>query len=338
MTLFICRTFKFSLFGLISIAILICLYSIFDPFMVIRNYTDFNNSKVALNRDFISTEHILNNHSLYKYNSFIFGSSRTIAFRCDEWSKYLPKDAKPVMFDASGESIYGIYKKFRLLDSLGIEIENAIILICRDATFVKWENHSNHLFIKHYKLSGQSQLKFQTVFLKAYFNPKFLQSYYLSKFLGKVTEEMRGVLVTDCTFVTPITNEILLVKKDIELGFNPNDYYNNINEVFYKRELERLDTISRINPNRIGMLLSIKNILDKNKTNYKIIISPLYEQVKFNNLDLEILNKIFGNSNIFDYSGKNDITDNIRNYYENSHFRPHVGSEIFKSIHCKKLE
>lgn len=333
---FVKRLILFSIVGVFFVAISILLYVILDPFMIIGKYTNYNKSMVALNRDYITTENILDNYKIYNYNSFVFGSSRTIAFRCQTWSNYLPSAAKPVMFDASGESIYGIYTKLKLLDSLDVKIDNALIIVCRDATFSRWDNQTNHLFIKHYRLTGQNPIMYHMVFLRAYFDPKFMYAFFRAKLLGGVQTEMNGILVTDKTYNMPVTNDIVLIDKDLEIDSNADNYYRTNSKLFYKQDRERYDTATRITSNRIKMILDIKNIFTKHGTNYKIIISPLYEQIKFNNEDLETLNNIFGKCNVFDFSGKNEITENMRNYYESSHYRPHVGAAIINSVYKKQ--
>ena len=81
-----------------------------DPFKIIKTYDNYsNNLKVIPNRDFISTEVYLKNRKIYHYNSFIFGSSRTMAYKTNDWRKYIDSTSRPFLFDASGESLFGIY-------------------------------------------------------------------------------------------------------------------------------------------------------------------------------------------------------------------------------------
>ena len=98
------------------------------------------------------------------------------------------------------------------------------------------------------------------------------------------------------------------------------------------------DSIQKYSPKVIGesqyrMLKEISEIFKKHKTKYKIIISPLYDQLKFNKSDVRILQMLFGDENVFDFSGINFITNDYHNYYENSHYRPHVADYIMKVIY-----
>lgn len=81
------------------------------------------------------------------------------------------------------------------------------------------------------------------------------------------------------------------------------------------------------------MLLKISNIFSKHKTNVKIVVSPLYDEIKLNPKDLDILSFYFGEKNIYDFSGPSHFSSNIGNYYENSHYRTTVGREILNAIY-----
>ena len=332
MNQFIIKLTYFSLIGIILILSLFLSYLYYDPFKVSRHYDDYSYPYVIPNRDYISTTMFINNYKKNNYNSFIFGSSRTLAFRPNSWSKFLSVKDNPFMFDASGESIYGIYTKLKYLDSKNVEIKNALIILCRDCSFSQTENHKGHLFVKHPATSGEDNLSFQFDFFKAFLSPKFLFNFYSYKILGNYKPFMSGYIENRKITFDTLTNEINIIDQETEIIQNPAEYYAKRNELFYSRIGEKTDSIQRINKKQIFMLKEVKRILEKNNTNYKVVLSPLYEQIKFNHSDLLLLKNEFGN-NLYDFSGKNSFTDNKTNYYETSHFRPNVGDSIFKIIY-----
>ena len=189
-------------------------------------------------------------------------------------------------------------------------------------------NSIGHLFIKHWQISKDSYLKFQLEFFKAYLSPNFLKYY----FRYKLTNTKYGFMSFYKIHVDSITNEITLIHLENELQKNKILYYEKIKEVFYKRGIEKTDSLKRINKQQIYMLKEIKRILNKHKTNYKIVLSPLYEQIKFNKQDYTILKTIFG-TKLYDFAGKNKYTEKITNYYEYSHYRPLVGDSIMNEIY-----
>lgn len=329
---FIINLTCFALIGVSPILFVFSSYLYFDPFKVLRHYNDYSYPYVVANRDYISTIMFINNYEKNSYNSFIFGSSRTLALKPNSWSKYLSVNDKPFMFDASAESIYGIYTKLKYLDSINAEIKNVLILLCRDYSFRQTENHKGHLYVKHPATSGEDNLSFQFDFFKAFISLKFLFNFYSYKILGSYKPFMSGYIENRKIIIDTLTNELNIIDRENEITQNPTGYYAKRKELFYTRIGEKTDSISRINKKHKFMLKEVRRILEKNNANYKIVLSPLYEQVKFNPVDLLVLESEFGD-NLCDFSGKNSFTDNKMNYYETSHFRPNVGDSIFKIIY-----
>jgi len=332
MKLFLTRIAYFSLIFVSSIIIVISSYFYYDPFKVIKNYDDFSYLISMANRDYISTSMFIKNYKIYNYNSFIFGSSRTSGFKPESWQEHLSENSFPFMFDASNESIYGIYKKIRYLDSLNVELKNVLIIICRDATFSNSGNEKSHLYIKHPVTSGESYLAFQYTFLKAFFNPKYLFCFYAYQIIGEYKPFMKGYIDDEKITFDTITNEMIFPGVEMELSQNPSQFYLKNKAVFYDRKGEQIDSIQRINKTQVFMMSEVKRILDNHETNYKVIISPTYDQIKFSYKDKYILKNLFGEK-LYDFSGKNEFTDSITNYYEASHYRPMVGDRILNLIY-----
>lgn len=332
MKLFLKKFLNFILIGGLPILFLLLLYVYNDPYKVLKSYGNYSYSPVVLNRDYVSTTVFLKNYKKHNYNSFILGSSRTMAYKPDSWLTHLSNKDIPYAFDAYGESIYGIYTKLKFLDSKNIKIKNALIILDRDASFYLSGNHTGHLGIKHPITSGESYLNFHLEFIKAYFNPKFLFSFYSYKILGAYKPFMAGYITSRIITYDINTNERKILDRETEILNNPKEYYLARSKLFYKREGEKNDTLQRINKEHKFMLMGIKNILDKNNTSYKVVISPLYEQIRFSYPDFYLLKNIFEN-NLYDFSGKNEFTDNKCNYYETSHYRPIVGDSILNLIY-----
>jgi hypothetical protein len=45
----------------------------------------------------------------------------------------------------------------------------------------------------------------------------------------------------------------------------------------------------------------------------------------------------FGSSNVYNFSGKNEFTTDLSNYYESSHYRPLLADKILKEIYQTKM-
>ena len=311
--------------------LLTALYLHFDPFKVVKKYTTYSYTPVSPNRDYISTEIFLENRQKFKYDSFIFGSSRAISFSPGSWIKHLEKGAVPFVFDASGESLFGIYTKLKFLEKEGTDINNVLILFCRGA-FLNYKNYDHHLIIKHPKVSGESLAKFHFVFFKAYFNLRFLLGYYSFLIIEKYNLFTKGIIQYNGVSIDYNTNQIKLDTLENQLIKDPTKYYGTRSNIFYKRKGEVLEPVPEINQNSLIMLIEIRGILERNNSNFKIILTPIYDQIKFSVKDKEILLSIFGD-HLYDFTGKNFITENDTNWYETDHFRPFIADSIMNIIY-----
>jgi hypothetical protein len=318
----------------------VLLYLFMDPFKVVRQYDSYYNSGqpnyISLNKDHISTQNWLNHHNKYGYDSYIFGNSRSLYYEVNTWKDYIGVPyQKCYHFDASGESIYGIAKKFEFLDRQQAKIKNALVVI--DGELLnKADNSAGHLFLKDPNISGDHKFKFQLESIKAFFDFKFLTSFLDFKMSGQIKEYMKKeFLLDDRTFYYDnVTNEIQQQQYEGIIKNNPTAFYEPRKDVFYARDTTKQQVTPKvIREAQLQLLSSIKNILQKNKTNYRIVISPLYDQKKLNPEDLKILKDTFGEKNVFDFSGINDFTKDFHNYYETSHYRPHIAAAVMRIIY-----
>ncbi len=326
---FLITFISFASIGLVGIVILLAGYVYFDPFKILRTGYNFSGSQVVTNRDYISTETFNRDYPKYHYNSFIFGSSRTIAYTPEHWVQYLDSSAAPFVFDASGENLFGIYTKLAYLDTLNVPLNNALIILCRDCAY-RPEN-MRHLFIKHPLTSHKSKLVFNWAFLKAYFDRKFIVNYYAYLLTKQYQDYMDGYISPKKIIYQPVTNALDVAERETEIAQNPALYYQQKADVFYARTGEKVDTLQRLSGENEKLLTGIKAILEKHHTNYKVVLSPLYEQTKFYPADLALLQQLFGNR-LYDFSGQNQFTNSVTNFYEASHYRQAVGDSILSII------
>ena len=81
------------------------------------------------------------------------------------------------------------------------------------------------------------------------------------------------------------------------------------------------------------MLNEIKAILDKNNTNYKVLICPSYNQVAYNREDLELTEAVFGKEHVTDFTGINRFTQEKSNFYDATHFKKFIGKQMLDSAY-----
>ncbi|SHF63590.1 hypothetical protein [Dysgonomonas macrotermitis] len=331
MKLFLRKVLLFMIFPVIAFVLLLAGYVIYDPFMVVKSYSDYSHS-FQVNRGHVSTEVFLRNYQKEKYNSFIFGSSRVFGYHASSWEKHLGKDAKVYSFDAYGEKISGMYHKLRMLDEKGVDIKNVLLCFDTDYTYRHFDNEPYFLYIEDYRSSDITWIEFHRVHFEAYFSPSFLYSLYANKWFGVENEYVRshyfkpGGVVFDT-----ITNQPSRPDLDKRIQDEP-DYYETT--PFYTVvDSLKMPPYGLIDDNYKKYLEGIKEIFEKHHTNYKVVLNPLYSQAIFFSTDMKTMQGILGADHIYDFTGHNWITVDKHNYYEESHFRPFIGDSIMTLIY-----
>ena len=311
---------------LLPFLLLLALYAYLDPFKVIKHYDSYFAhdlpNYVYINKEHGTVENFKARYPQQHYDSYILGSSRSFNFRVADWRQYINSD-KIYHFDASKESLFGIAGKLAFLQKRNAPIKHALIIV--DATLLKQaENEKGHLFIKHPEISGESAISYYFEYVKAFFSFDFLYDYTIWKLTGKAGK----TLDSKALHYDEITNELLQKSLEDELKKDSVGYYTRRNNLFYTRKNAPIIANAVLQEKHKALLQQIKNILTEQHTDYKIIISPLYNQEQLNPADIACLQQIFGKEHIFDFSGKNKITDYVGNYYEFSHYKPFVAAQV----------
>ncbi len=314
--------------------ILLSLYLLFDPFKVIRHYKDFyvGHDRVILNRDYVSTEIWLQQSPVEHYDSFILGSSRSLAYHCADWAEFLPPGARPFHFDASGETLYGIWSKAKFLDARNASMQDVLFVVDAE-TLLGIDDMDRHLYVKHPLVSGRGWIAFHSLFFKA-FVTDFFVSYLDWRFTGAYRGYMRPYL--DDRILTHIdkTNDLVFTSADDEIRDRGDGYWSARPSVFVARDEAHLaPTESVVGDTQRAMLDELRKIFDRRKSRYRVVVNPLYDMRPLAATDLAALREILGAENVFDFSGPNDLTRDIHHYYEASHYRPEVARTIMKRIY-----
>jgi hypothetical protein len=271
----------------------------------------------------------LNTYKKRQYKSFILGNSRTLAYHIRDWAPYI-QDTVAFHYDASGESIFGIWKKLQFLEQHHSALKN-VLIICDAELLKKTKDEEIPILRKDPRTLGEFPIGFQLAFLRAYLSNTFFYKYMKNKATGTFTPDMAEVLESRRIYYDPVTNDMIL--PDI------NQAIENDSIGFYARntrlKMPQKPGISKavIGASQLQQLVAVRNILVRHQTNYQIVISPLFNQQKLNPADLSILQHLFDARRIHDFSGVNEFTSKAGNYYEESHYRPSVGREIIKRVY-----
>lgn len=311
-------------------------YVYFDPFKVLRHYDNYyvEGDGGSVNRNYVSTMNYLNKREQYHYDSFIFGNSRSIFYRIADWKKHLPGGSVCYHFSESNGSINGIYYKLRLLDSLHVNINNALLVVDASLLQTLEQTHGANYMIPPVLTNNDNLIRFHVEHFAQWADFRFFSLWSLYRLTGQYKPYMSSFLAKDGNYkyYDPITNEERRGSDDSLIACN--SYFDAEHKKAFKRKDRLSDTSLPVLDNmKINQLRKIKEIFDKHHTIYRVVISPLYDQVALNHKDLIILKKVFGDLSVFDFSGKNNWTEDYHNYYESSHYIPAVACEIMDSIY-----
>ena len=331
MRLFIFRIFRIIFFPFILIVLTVIIW---DPFKVFFTYEDYyTNNMITGNREHICLKLLKKRE--FEPTSFIIGNSRSLSFRTNYWATKISQNPSDCFhYDASGMGVYRVKNAIRFIDNQ-TTIKNVLLIIDTDF-FQEISIPKGHLFIQPPEVSEIYELFYYWSFIKASFDPTFIfcntlyelsGNYYdfMGYYIAKSKNSHIGINHTaDFTFS---------FEKDIK-----NDsaaYYQNLIEKGVFERVHNVPTVSEkmINSKQLEFLNEVKEIIESNNAQIKIVISPLYNQLIFNKNDLQILMELFGENAVFDFSGKNEITSDFTNFYEASHYKPYVANEIMDFIY-----
>lgn len=320
----------FSLPVLIAAAFIIWM----DFFKIFGFQDYYADQKVGINRGVVTTTTYNHFREEENFNSFIFGSSRSQAYKCKNWARYLDDKSRPFHFDAAGETVWGVAKKIEYIDGLGDTIRNALLIMDRALLRLTYPREGL-MYIPMPCISKFSKLKYYYAFLNASLNIKFLIA-YLDYSIFKKPRGYMGNYIRSYEYddTADKINCDIWLGWDKEIETDSLGYYDKLirKGVFYERPPEETKECN-VKPGEIAQLKTIKKIFDKHHTNYKIVLSPVYDQVPVESDQVKLLEDIFGQENIYNFSGKNKFTEPVYNYYEASHYRPHVANEILEIVY-----
>lgn len=327
---FIRKFLLFSITPFIGVLFFIIIYVVNDPFSVVYNYKNYS-GRGSCSLDYISGNTFLNNYPEYGYDSFIFGSSRALAFRPDHWARYLDEKASPLVFSASAETFFGIYTKIKYLDKHNIKINNAIVLFDVDLSFLNKEIFSPP-FYRHPQIFDYPWYVFHLNYLKSYFSEDFFLPYLNYRYL-KIgdTKAMNDMLHNGMEH--DANRNIVILRGLDERIATDTSYYDNNMEFAHRYDKPE---VAQISDSIKQKLEEIHSIFQKHHTKYRIILDPVYSQAQYTSSDVDALRNIFGEKNVYNFTGKNKFTESKSNYYEHSHFRPFVGDSIMNIIYRDK--
>mgnify|MGYP001361246896 CR=1 FL=1 len=303
-------------------------FLISDPMKVVYEYCSPLKAGVLMN-DRLFQIRWLNKHE-QDYNSFVFGSSRSKAFKTPEWKQNLPDGSLPFHMGVNDESLFGVVKKLQYLDQKGYSIDH-VIFIMDHRLLSLLKNSDVHIFRDYYEITGESYGAYYKRFFTSFLNVSFLSHYFNYKISGKIEKD--NIYLWDSGFTyDKTTGDHYYERMDSLIRYDSINYYQEQKEkVFYERK--PMESVDLIGGQAEQFLHEIKAVLSRHNSDYQLIITPNYDQVQLSGNDRLKLESIFTSDKILDVSGVNDMTSDYRNYYEHKHFKPYIASQLMKQVY-----
>lgn len=329
---------RLSLF-LSPIILVIVVYVILDPFKVVRIYSNYKPEgfplSVPLNQNRVSAGTFRYYNDSVQYNSFIFGSSRSMFYEIQYWKPYLKESARCFHFDASAETLDGVLHKVEFLERENVKPDNVLFIF--DADLIRPANLiSEHLYMEDPIVVGNERwLPFQSAHFMAFLDRKFMRAFLDYTITGKVKSYMTELNVLDDKpfAYDPVTNEMRY--EHYEQLDNEGKYYTAARMAKFSMRRDSIQHIGKpvIDSKAEQKLKRIAEIVQAAGAQVRVVISPLYNQIKFSPRDLAILNNLFGEDVVYDFSGINSLTKSYTSYYEQSHYRPKLAKAVLDSLY-----
>lgn len=326
-----------TIIAIIPLIIIVATYLIIDPFKVVRYYYPYFEPEkwetwLGWNKNWVSVTAYEQGRETYKYDSFIFGSSISIAYKTDEWKKYLPSSASPFHFDGTEEDIQGILDKVQYIDKLNDTIRHALIIL-EPKTFT-YRPTKRFLRYTPPQIGGwNTYLDFHYTYFLQFINSDFLKSYIPFKITGKPLKYgINDIFPRQQLLYNKITNEEGLELMEGAIDQNPDSaYQENDMAKFPIHELHYCQLL--INDTLQSHLTKISELLKKHKSDYYIVFGPNRKRELLHPDDLNILSEIFTSERIYRYTAIDTIKDDKPYFYDNNHYRTFVCSAILDSIY-----
>ena len=307
--------------------LLLAWYIIDDPFMLYWQYdhlNEFGQRKQCVNDAYRGIRWMDRYDDSMHYNSFVIGSSRSSFYYVEDWKQYLAEDASCFHFSQNGDNLFGSWQRIQYLYNRFERIDNILLIV--DAGYLgNMKLHSGHLYRQPWQVTGKDDFfEFNRECIIAFFSWE-----YQKRVWGLSHEDTQLHY-----YYIPEYNELYKDGAETLLDSNPDAYYALLDDGFmYQRSGEEGMADAVILEEQKHALMDIQNLFQSHHTDYRIVISPMFDQIKMNPQDVLILKEIFGADKVFDFSGVNEYTNDVSNYYEKNHYRPKLCKQLLKQIY-----
>lgn len=262
-------------------------------------------------------------------NSFVVGSSRSGVWFWNEWEKHLDSTARAFNLHSDVDGLYNAYERLKFVYNHEDKVDYVLLIIDHEWLSKDYPSDEFGHRTPWPMRENQDFFAYQKAALNYYFSFQGFKHTY------RLGDRHHSILDNLHPYIDERGGRHYYGREGAVLC-DPEYYYYKVNQTTQK--LYPRDSVEQVGEPVISemgteLLSQIHELFVNGNTNYKIVVSPLYDQIKLNPADKSILDSIFGAENVYDYSGINKYTNDSLNYYESSHYRPRVARQIMNEIY-----
>ena len=331
-----CIFFAKCLFLASPFILLLGFYVVKDPFMVLREYEDYDHPECVLtNVGHISWLKFKKNNPSKHYDSFILGASCTAGFQSNYWKRYIKGNI--IRLTSNNNSLYELVEVLEAIEKQPNQnIRN--VLIVSEPTLLAVDKEENGILHAYpNEVSGKSMLLLNIEYLKAFLDIPFLSAYIKYNYLGILNDATKLYLNNNKKCAEYYTNDAVGInEREAEIKLKGEGFYKGRAEQFAGWDAMPRKTMPALfGDSQIALFKRVKAVAQRHNTNLKIAIGPNLETGYMNPKDDAILREIFGDKNVVNYNvpAYKDL-EKKENFYDKVHYRPHIAKQILRDLYA----
>lgn len=339
---FNCKSFRrfvvaSGLLALVPLLLMVLWYAVADPMHLfghgLRTVDDYylpNKGQLTVNNF-----EVLN--PTHNFDSFIIGSSLCVAYRLDDWKKYLPNDACPYHFDFSAMRV----RQMRLaVDYLAQNATMRHALMVIDPVTLMWEGGTDNLPTLTPPALSENPAEWLTTHY-TYFSHCFSRA-NINGFVAELTGhpsfgDNRFPADKTIAIYDPVKNEESDGSTDAEVEAAAREWM--AANPLWRTSTPDWWASDSVYPPRLADheadFRRIAAVMDSLGTSYRLILGPNHDNIQMNPADKEALREIFG-TNFIDLSSSMAWITRVPAYYlDGFHYYPLVADSLMRAAYSR---
>lgn len=314
--------FRSAVYAGALLVVLAATYYGVDPLRTARSYTRYYDDDFYPNTAVVGINNFNARTDRRKYDSFILGNSLSKAVRVDDWKRHLPEGA--LAYHLSSDCQH-LPLSLKMLEYAADNVDSLRhVLLYMSVWSLQDSIDSKPAALPHPDVfDGLQRWKYRALhFAQAINRPAIIMGISL-RMAGRLlyTPRMSEPLRTGISYNSQ-TNELLFVDE-----INHADTVSQADDAFvrewqfYNKVPLRVNS-DRVTPRVASLLMDLKAVADSCGATLDVMIVPDEDRTVLSAHDVEIMTTIFG-SHFHDLTWKRVMERNdIRNFYDPSHFDP----------------